>query len=255
MTRGFAFVLFVSTFLSFQNCAKASFTTSAASLAYQTCTQQLGTTDFPIKVLFVADTSGSNAGTGGSDPAKQVRGGSINEFFNTYRAKTNFSWGFLKFSGSTASSFIGSTANPTFTANTTAMQSALSSFYTTYDDGLTPYAAALNLTRQTLLNDAVSAPAATKYVVVFLSDGLPDPAVSDPVLSALVQSISTVRPGQVSFNTIYYGDVDAEANARLKKMAAVGGGQFLDTNASATGKDFVISDVINVAGLNCGSAN
>jgi Mg-chelatase subunit ChlD len=253
--RGYALFSLLAVLVGFQNCSKANFKTSAASLAYQSCTEQLGTTSFPIKVLFVVDTSGSNAGLGGSDPNKTVRGGSIGEFFNAYRSRSNFSWSFIHFSGSNASSLIGGSANPIFTTSTTQMQTAINSFYSIFDDGLTPYQAALNMTRQAIAGDSPSAAPNTKYVVVFLSDGVPDPAVADSVLRSSVQNILAVRPNQISFNTIYYGAADAEANARLKNMAAAGAGQFLDTNASAAGKQFVISDVINVAGLNCGSAN
>lgn len=255
MVRGnIALSLFVLV-LGFQNCSKANFKTSNASLLYQSCTAQLGTTDFPIKVLFVVDTSGSNAGGGGSDPGKAVRGGSINEFVETYKARANFSWGFIHFSGTQAFSLIGSSGNPTFTPTVSVMQNAIGSFYGVNDNGLTPYEAALNSARTALVNEAASAPPLTKFVVVFLSDGLPDPAVADSVLKSKVQAIAAVRPGAVAFNAIYYGDADAEANARLKMMASAGAGQFLDTNARPNGKQFVISDVINVAGLNCGSAN
>lgn len=253
--RGYILLSLALVFLGFQNCSKANFKTSNASLAYQSCTQQLGSTEFPIKVLFVVDTSGSNAGNGGSDPTKAVRGGSINEFFTTYRSRTNFSWGFLRFSGNFASSLIGSSSNPSFSSDPNAMQTAINSFYNTSDNGLTPYSAALTMARNAVVAEAASAPQLAKFVVVFLSDGVPDPAVADATLTAQVQAISSIRPGQVSFNTIYYGSVDAEANARLKNMAVAGQGQFLDTNATAAGKQFVISDVINVAGLNCGSAN
>lgn len=255
MVRGKIVLSLLGLVLGFQNCAKANFKTSDASLAYESCTKQLQSTSYPIKVLFVVDTSGSNAGMGGSDPTKAVRGGSINEFFTTYHARTNFSWAFTYFSGSMSTSLIGSAGNPSFTSNASAMQNAIGSFYGITDYGLTPYKAALQLARQALVNEAAASPANTKFVVVFLSDGVPDPVVDDATLRAEVQSIAAVRPGAVSFNTIYYGDADAVANARLKMMATVGAGQFLDTNARPNGKQFVISDVINVAGLNCGSAN
>jgi len=89
--------------------------------------------------------------------------------------------------------------------------------------------------------------------VVFLSDGVPDPAVDDATLRAGVQTIAGLRPGQVSFNTIYYGEADPVANARLKNMAAAGAGQFKDASISTNGQQFVISDVINVAGHRLGT--
>ena len=63
------------------------------------------------KILFLVDTSGSNAAatyniingqtvqTPATDPSKSFRGGAINTFFQTYQHKSNFSWGLHDFLG------------------------------------------------------------------------------------------------------------------------------------------------------------
>lgn len=220
----------------------------------QDCQNQLQQSTVPIKLLFVVDTSGSNvndtAADGGSDPLKAVRGGSIQEFFNLYKMKTNFSWGFSVFSESSARALIGTSSAPTFTTNASDMQAAINNFLASKDSGNTPYVAALDMAYKTINNDAARTQQ-TKWVVVFLSDGLPNPDVAQTTLNTKVQSIVGLLPGQITFNTIYYGDKDDQASGRLATMAQVGGGKFLDTNANPTGKSFQILDVINVPGTAC----
>ena len=69
------------------------------------CRNQLNTLTTPIKPVFIVDVSGSNFSNGalpGSDPKRIVRGDSIERFFNTFKAKANFSWSFSTFAGSVA---------------------------------------------------------------------------------------------------------------------------------------------------------
>lgn len=244
--------------LAFQNCSKNNFSAGTGSDSTaggaQQCQTVLQNLTVPVKVLFVVDTSGSNAasaGYPGSDANKLMRGGSIQQFFTTYGQKTNFNWGFIVFQGATASALIGySSLQPAFTALPNVMQTAINNFYGIADYDKTPYESALQLTYTTIANDTGRA-SNTKYIVVFLSDGIPDPAVADLTLSSEIQSILNLSPGQISFNTIYYGLADVDASNRLRMMASAGQGQFLDTNANPTGKSFAIQDVINVPGVVC----
>jgi Mg-chelatase subunit ChlD len=216
----------------------------------KTCDLRLQQTTIPIKLLFVVDTSGSNAsitGYTGTDNNKVVRGGSIQEFFNTYRNKSNFSWALNIFSGTTSSALIGYTSSqPAFTNAPSTMQTAVNNFYAVTDQGETPYMAALNLAQTALASDSART-AQTKWVVVFISDGLPNPDVSQSTLNAKVASIVGTIPGQVTLNTVYYGPADANAASRLQSMAAAGGGKFLNTNSS--GRSFPIEDVITIPGV------
>lgn len=273
---GWAIVALFLLVTGFQNCSKASFSADSAASkgsnndtngnngglgglgnnddeAYGVITQtggpncrdELKSLTVPVKMFFVVDVSGSNFENQGpgSDPDKVVRGGSMTRFFNSYSTKSNFAWGMITFAGSSAT---------TLAANSSAasMSGALSTFMQLRDSGSTPYIAALNETKNRIAADTGRAPG-TKYVVVFLSDGLPNPMVSDANLNSAVTSILNTVPGQISFNTVYYGRTDAAASGRLRMMSQTGGGNFLDTNTNPTGQAFLISDLINIPGVVC----
>jgi Mg-chelatase subunit ChlD len=256
-------------FISFQNCSKANFSASTAAAAAgvgplaigtnddngsgivtQTgganCHQELRSVTVPVKLVFVVDVSGSNVKNGkdpGTDPDKAVRGGSIERFFNSYRAKSNFFWNFITFADSSADAMIEN-------ANASSMQTTIDSFMAMDDSGSTPYAAALDKAKLVITDDSARA-ANTKYIVVFLSDGFPNPAISDSDINSKIQSVLNVVPGSISLNTIYYGQEDADASARLKMMAKTGGGNFLDVNMNPTGNVFSISDLVIIPGIVC----
>lgn len=247
---------------SFQNCAKANFSEAAeSSLGLQlghdddssrgvitdtgapSCREELQALTVPVRMIFVVDISGSNAGRSGTDPDKDVRAGSMQRFFNSYSSRVNFGWSLLTFAGASA---IVITQN----ANALSMQNALNSFSSMKDEGNTPYVPALRSAADTIRADS-SAPATTKYIVTFLSDGMPNPNVSESSLRSEVEKLIAVAPGRVSLNTVFYGDANADASERLRKMAAAGGGNFLNTNNNPTGNVFLISDLVQVPGVVC----
>lgn len=220
-----------------------------------TCREQLNQITVPIKVYFIVDVSGSNAlssdGVPPTDKNKTIRGGSIQSFVNTYSAKPNFQWGFEVFSGTNAQVLINdASGNPLF-GDSASMNMALGQFSQWQDDGATPYAVALNQASQVLSSDLSKSSPDTKYVFVFLSDGMPTPSISNSKLQQLVSGIVNQAPGRVSFNTIYYGQSSQDSYDRLNMMAQVGGGNFLDTNRNSTGSSFLISDLVIVPGVNC----
>lgn len=211
------------------------------------CRNQLRTITTPIKPVFIVDVSGSNkqndGGARGSDPDRIVRGDSIERFYNTYKSKSNFGWSFSTFAANSATVLLAM-------GNAAQMNSAIQTFRNMGDAGETPYIAALNAAKNNIAGDTGRA-AGTKYMVVFLSDGLPNPVVSDANLQSKVMEVVNTVAGAVSFNTVYYGNVNQQASDRLKLMAQAGGGNFLDTNANPTGKDFLISDLVIVPGVVC----
>lgn len=226
------------------------------------CVSVLQNSTFPAKLIFIVDVSGSNASNGnqpGTDPMKNYRGGSIQSFYNTFVSKANFHWGFSTFSGNSARALIGTpigttaVLNPTVSANPSDMQNAITTFNTVNDNGSTPYREAIAQAKATIMNDNPSSPAnaTTKYMIVFMSDGLPNPDRSETELAGYVTDALSAAPGKVSFNTIYYGTLDNDAGNRMYKMAQVGGGQFLDVNLNPQGKSFPISNVIQVPGVTC----
>lgn len=229
-------------------------TISTGGTIGQDCHPILTTLNVPIKLLFVVDISGSNLeaddGSPGSDPNKNFRGGSITQFFADYVRYSNFYWGFITFNNSSTRSLI----SPAFSNNGYSMQNAINAFYNTPDIGTTPFVPAIQAAKNAIASDTTRT-ANTKYIVVFLSDGLPVPDVNTSTLVSEVQKVVNTVPGQVTFNTIYYGIYNPTASSRLSSMANAGGGLFLDTNANPSGRDFQIDHVINVPGVECNPPN
>lgn len=220
-----------------------------------TCSEVLQNLTVPVKVVFSVDISGSNEDHydkdgvwhPGNDIGKARRGGAIESFFNTYGSRVNFSWAFLTFNFGSSYSLIGLATNPRFSTSASQMSSAIRAFYNLADDDGTPYEAALSRIEQTIANDSGRG-TDTKYVVVFISDGRPDPDVDTATLINKVHAIQALAPGQVTFNTIYYGATSADAQNRLATMASAGGGAYLN---AADGRVFDINDAIQVPGTTC----
>lgn len=253
------------TLVSFQNCAKAKvdFGSEVSSVNAVTgdwsnsCNNgELSTTLVPIKVLLVVDASGSNAtGANPTDLDKVMRAGSIEQFFTDYGAKANFNWVLNSFKKSTSTAHISGGFGPG-----SVMPSAINAFKAVVDEGSTPYKAAINLAKSQIIDDA-SATAETKYIVVFLSDGMPmdyemnsNNVITANGLDALKSDVSelvNLKPGRISFNTVYYGASNATASNVMLSMAVTGGGQFLDVNLNPGAKSFLINSVVTVPGTNC----
>lgn len=229
----------------------------ATGTVNQPCQDQLKQITIPVKVLFIVDVSGSNASNGGTgyvgtDNGKAKRAGALNNFKNLYASKTNFHYSFTYFSGQSSSALIGyNLTTPAFTQSNDAaiLGQAITTFQSIPDSGETPYVAALDMGAVALQNDTIRT-SDTKWSVIFISDGMPNPDVPDATLVSKVQAITSKIPGQVTFSTIYYGPNDQTAAARLNMMAQAGGGKFLDANTS-TGYNFQITDVITVPGTAC----
>src|SRR5690606_34227754 len=130
------------------------------------------------------------------------------------------------------------------------MQDMLNWFMGNKDTGGTPYKAALDKVEDVILA-LQNIDDTTKYIVVFLSDGRPDPIIQDSALKAEIRQVTDLHAGRVSFNTVYYGPKDSSNGERMKMMAEVGGGNFLDTNDNSTGGLFSISDLVVVPGEVC----
>jgi Mg-chelatase subunit ChlD len=222
----------------------------------------------PIKILFVVDTSGSNSrdfnpfpGGGcdvtrgcvpATDPEKKFRAGSISDFFEKYKGKNNFSWGFETFSRDSVESFVGHDSTDLF-GDTKSMENAINLFVEDQDKGRTPYLAALKSVRAALESDPElhsTDPVPPRYNIVFMSDGYPTDS-SPSEINAEVESISSMSPTRISFSTIYYSTLsDPIAADILQNMAWVGGGQFVnvDTNAHET---LNIQDLIMLPTTTC----
>jgi len=214
------------------------------------CHIQLQATNTPIKVIFVVDASGSNAAYEnsagvliyGSDYDKNLRGNSINNFYKDYGDNVMFRWTFITFKGP------GATVLLTH-GDKVSMRSAIDAFFVLRDLAETPYMAALNAARDAIANDS-NPGAEDKYVVIFMSDGLPNPFVSDAVLDAKIDEIVALKPGAVTVNGIYYGIVDPLAAGRIQAMATRGGGKFLDLGGMGP-NTFQVASSIRVPNTAC----
>lgn len=267
----------VGVLASFQNCSKASFSTGSASIGTQSaqfgdlngdalaqliqngedikdvpigttgggntrCHNFNGVTQ-PLKILVIVDNSGS---TDDTDPNKAFRLNLLSTFLANYQSKANFGWNLSYFSGSTAVSLVTQGNQPSFTTGA-GMSTALGQYTVINASGNTPYTQALNLLRSAIANDA---DAVSSYAVAFISDGMPNPAISDANLATLVQDVVKTKPGKVSLSTVYFGSPNAYQNdapaaiARLQAMALIGGGQFANTVAAGANINF--ADVLTV---------
>ena len=266
-------------------CAAKNFEASSSPSAADTVTNTGGgdtctTTNVdaiykPTKIIFVVDTSGSNAnitrdwgayincGYGGSclaptDPTKAFRHNAIQNFLTRFKTKTNFSWGFETFSSDAAVPYIysGSVATPTVSADPNVLQNALNSFMAVTDQGNTPYSKALNLAAQTIANDKASSSVVSDYYVVMLTDGHPTDYYSDTgtfnssLYNTDMAKLLGTSSGHVNLSTVYYGNntSDTAAQNLLSAMASQGGGQFVDVNTVST---FKIDDVIPGSTTGC----
>jgi hypothetical protein len=223
------------------------------------------------KILFVVDTSGSNAastinsganGYGGysvppTDPQKFFRRGALSDFLNRYSHKTNFNWGFITFAQDSARAVISSGASPTFAADPTAMGYALNVFTGIEDYGDTPYQAAIQMASMAIQTDPdLNSTAKPNYMVILLTDGFPTDykdvsgAFQAAAIDRDIESLINIAPGQVKLSTIYYGlENDPNAISLLQRLATKGSGQFASVNDPNSG--FRIDDVIPGSHVGC----
>jgi uncharacterized protein YegL len=142
-------------------------------LSAQVCLTPPSDASFPVKILFVVDTSDSMRVT---DLAHK-RAQAVTDVINRYAAQPGVEFAVIAFDSQIDRSLTdGFTRN----LNVSAISSRLSQ-----NDRLTDYQGALSSAYQMIAEDAVkSSPAErarSKYVVVFFSDGTPDPQCSAQV--------------------------------------------------------------------------
>jgi Mg-chelatase subunit ChlD len=251
--------------LVFQNCSNAKFTPDIGSNALDAVTGANAGDDSScrpgtvnsnkiVKVLFVVDTSGSNAGEDNQPPTdlqKKWRSATINSFFSVYNNRPNFYFGMITFQGSSAKAQIQVGNKGGFTQDSSVINDGYNSFLNTPDSGNTPYKAALSMAKSIISADLAAYPKQNAaYVLVMVSDGQatdyksPDDVIPD------ASAIRALAPGQVSLNTVYYySKAYVESQTKyLRNISSVGGGQFLVANSNQSLK---IDDVIQVPGVSC----
>jgi len=130
------------------------------------CTKTPTDEEFPVKIMFIIDTSYSQRVT---DPAQQ-RVTAVNQVLDRFAGNPSVKFSVIAFDAVVTDITKGFTSTPDRAAITQRLQQS---------DRLTDYQGALGAAYATLSKDMVeSGPAIrarTKYVVIFFSDGSPDP--------------------------------------------------------------------------------
>jgi hypothetical protein len=232
-----------------------------------TCQVNLIDKPKPTNILFIVDQSGSNV-TGqhdnqghGTDPKKAFRFGIINRFLSQHGSKNHLSWNLVSFAEKAAKSLVKDSDKP-FTNGLSFILQALDLFFRSKDGGYTPYRAALKMAQDLIAQNELISKEKNTTLIAFITDGIPTDYCSggssvtncpgkilENEIDRDVKAILASSAGEVKFSTVYYGPPDPDGTKRLKRMAQVGAGQFLDLNVDS---DIDLNDVIQVPEKTCG---
>jgi uncharacterized protein YegL len=222
----------------------------------QFCTGIPDPSQFPVRILFVADISGSMAI---SDPpitgcGKPVclsrRGEAVVDTLKKYPAGNGIAYGLITFASNASILTQAPDGLPGFTTNEDQILTALPTFAAI--NGQTNYDSALSLAYQMLQSDMNELDATlrgrARYEIVFMSDGAPDPDNTGPGESlppdvrADVLNIAGLQATQqlalVALNTVYINAADTppneifQASTLLSAMANLANGQYRQVNAN-----------------------
>lgn len=206
------------------------------------CTQDPLAVEFPVKILFVVDTSQS---MGVTDPRVPTdpdfpnytgRARAVTEVLLALQGQSGVEAAIVSFSGAVVDSTGGFKPNLTV-EEFAALSAAVADL--NVNQGQTNYEAALDLAYEIVLADTQDDPeqlrARSKYVVIFLTDGLPDPYSPPEDVFQQVEDIHALgkerRLAELTFHTVYLAGttpqfLQQEPANLLREMARVGGGSF-----------------------------
>jgi hypothetical protein len=221
------------------------------SISGEICTREPETLTFPLRVLFVIDSSVSMDVTDPPDPVSGETGRerAVRETWTRLigDGREGVRVGIVRFSAQarsrTATDINGDMLPDTFfTADENLLDTATRALRAT--DRTTNYVNALGEAyyemRTELIGAELESLPLSKYVVIFLSDGVPDVDSSDErgdsrqaildQVRALRELADTFRVGDFSFHTVYLSSgqesFDQRAQSLLKRMADLGDGNF-----------------------------
>ncbi|MBS1960332.1 MAG: VWA domain-containing protein, partial [Bdellovibrionales bacterium] len=232
-----------------------------------TCTQTVDNVTIPLRILFMVDHSGSTFGSSGTDADYHYRVGAIQSFLDKYGNKSNFTYSFgyfgadkallfdfqaLKYKQTSANPPIGRYFGTAAELSTPSGSTGALQKYLSISQNLnanTPYQKAFNADKVAVTVDTGNNHATYKYVVIFMSDGQPNPDISDADLTTLIkdtQATATAQGSGLTISSVYFGPANGTtAINKMKLISLQGGGQFVNTNVNS---DFTINDVIQVPG-------
>jgi hypothetical protein len=191
------------------------------------CTEDPETVEYPVKIWMVIDNTGS-MNTNDPNEERFNAASALGVALEDTDPPPQMFFGAMIFSeGGLGTQRITlpdrfTPSSATLTANVDAVRGQA--------NGGTPYVTALNFTFGELSADINVDPVAalrTRYVVIFLSDGIPTGNDDNPnTIAAAAETLVSLRDraGDLTLNTIYLGGGNDEAEMILMNMATIGGG-------------------------------
>ncbi len=187
------------------------------------CVPRVADITRPTKILFLVDTTGSNAYTSdiydgsvligqapATDASKSFRYNSISNFMRQYSAKTNFKWGLISFAKTASNSGAqgllnsGNSQNPIFGTSAAAL-SALEMFKNTVrDEGETHYTPLMALAAKAIQSDADFSNTQTQYFVLLVSDGMPNDPLVTSYNSARITELTGLAADRIKVSSVFY---------------------------------------------------
>ena len=226
------------------------------SVTGQFCTGIPDPSQFPVRILFIVDISGSMAI---SDPpvtncglplCLSRRGQAVVDTMKKYPPGDGVAYGLISFASNASILTTGPNGLSGFTTDENQVLTAVPSFSAIM--GQTSYDSALSLAYQMLQADmnelGTTARSRARYEIVFMSDGAPDPDNTGPgeslppdvrtdVLN--IASLQTTQElGLISLNTVYINAANTPANqvfqasTLMSAMANLANGQFRQVNSN-----------------------
>jgi hypothetical protein len=215
----------------------------------QFCTEAPQPAEFPVRILFIVDISQSmNVTDPMPNPCPQAacftrRAQAVEDILNTYPAGNGVEYGLITFQSSVAIQTRDSTGQlGGFTASSDEVKLRLPAL--NVGVGETNYVGALDTAYEMLQQDMIALDATARsrarYVIVFISDGLPSPTSVEygmpPDIRQSLQGIVDLqkqqRLAELAFHTVYLSApntpdyVQLQAKELLAEMATLGGGTY-----------------------------
>ncbi|MEQ9498960.1 MAG: VWA domain-containing protein [Deltaproteobacteria bacterium] len=202
------------------------------------CTEDPTTVAFPVKILFAVDTSQSMART---DPLGQ-RVLAVQEVVDAYIADPGVEFAIVQFNGASNILTQNAMGMDGFTRDVADLQAAIVQLGIASQP--TDYDGAVQLVSRVLADDMMITPeedlARSKYVIIFLSDGLPNPV--DPpnnTRSSILDAVNAIkdleriyRPGEIRFHTALLLSA-TRSGSRCTDSGLEGGSQMCAAASSA----------------------
>jgi hypothetical protein len=223
------------------------------SVTGQFCTGQPDPSQFPVRILFIVDISGSMAVSDPQPPnGLSRRGQAVMDIVNRYPPGNGIAYGLISFASDAAILTTGPNGLSGFTTDTNQIITAVPSLAAI--NGQTNYDSALSLAFQMMQADMsqlnVTLRARSRYEIVFMSDGAPDPDTAGPGESLppdvrtdvldIAGLVATQQLGAVSLNTVYITDPTTppnevlQASTLLSSMANLANGTYRQFDANQT---------------------